>query len=42
MEGLPVKFWGLDPLYWTHIKLFGTEILKLPPYPGFQGVKILH
>lgn len=41
MEGLPVKFWGLDPLYWAHVKLFVVDVLKLPQYPGFKGLGIL-
>lgn len=41
MEGLPVKLWGLDPLYWSHIKLFIIEIFELPRYPGFQGLKYI-
>ncbi|XP_028409616.1 CST complex subunit STN1-like [Dendronephthya gigantea] len=37
-NALPVKFWGLDPLYWTHVKLFARDVLKLKEYPGFTGV----
>ncbi|CAB4026655.1 CST complex subunit STN1 [Paramuricea clavata] len=37
-NALPVKSWGLDPLYWTHVKLFVRDVLQLKNYSGFKGV----
>mgnify|MGYP002803539409 FL=1 len=37
-NALPVKFWGLDPLYWANVKLFIRDVFKLKNYPGFKGV----
>ena len=36
-NALPVKFWGLDPLHWIHVKLFVRDVLQLKNYPGFKG-----
>ncbi|XP_046848918.1 CST complex subunit STN1-like isoform X3 [Xenia sp. Carnegie-2017] len=33
---VPVKFWGSDPLYWSHVKLFVRDVLCLREYPGFD------
>lgn len=32
-----VEHWGLDPLFWTHVKLFIGDVLALPPMPGYSG-----
>lgn len=35
---LPVlEHWGLDPLFWTHVKLFIGDVLSVPSFPGFVG-----
>lgn len=31
-----VEHWGLDPLFWTHVKLFIGDVLALPPMPGYS------
>ena len=37
-NALPVKLWGLDPLYWIHVRLFIKDVLELKNYPGFKGM----
>ena len=39
-NAVPVRHWGLDPLYWAHIKLFVKDVLELNNYPGFKGIYI--
>ncbi|KAJ7379998.1 CST complex subunit STN1 [Desmophyllum pertusum] len=34
----PVRFWGLNPLFWTHMKMFVKEVLSLEEYPDYKGV----
>ncbi|RMX40895.1 hypothetical protein pdam_00012022 [Pocillopora damicornis] len=36
-SSLPVRFWGLNPLFWTHIKLFVKEVQSLKEYTGYKG-----
>ena len=33
-ESLPVRLWGVDPTYWSSVKLFVHHLLSLPSYPG--------
>lgn len=37
-SSLPVRFWGLNPLFWTHIKMFVTEVQNLKDYSDYKGV----
>jgi len=37
-EEVPIlEHWGLDPLFWAHVKLFIGQVLGLPSLPGFSG-----
>lgn len=36
-SSLPVRFWGLNPLFWTHIKLLVKEVQSLKEYTGYKG-----
>ena len=33
----PVAEWGLDPVHWTHVKLFISDILSLPENQTIKG-----
>jgi len=33
----PVRFWGLNPLFWTHMKMFVKEIQNLQEHPDYKG-----
>eukprot|EP00112_Aurelia_sp_Birch-Aquarium-sp1_P003823 Seg1430.16 transcript_id=Seg1430.16/GoldUCD/mRNA.D3Y31 product="CST complex subunit STN1" protein_id=Seg1430.16/GoldUCD/D3Y31 len=33
----PVAEWGLDPIHWTHVKLFINDILSLPENQTIKG-----
>ncbi|XP_032219601.2 CST complex subunit STN1 isoform X2 [Nematostella vectensis] len=33
----PVRYWGLDPLFWIHRKMFIVEILKLTEISEYKG-----
>jgi len=36
-EEVPIlEHWGLDPLFWAHVKLFIGQVLGLPSLPGFS------
>eukprot|EP00118_Oscarella_pearsei_P005160 m.23406 g.23406 ORF g.23406 m.23406 type:complete len:323 (+) comp28464_c0_seq2:34-1002(+) len=37
MSFFPPRLWGLDRLYWTHVKLNCKDILELPEYPSYNG-----
>nr|XP_058952214.1 CST complex subunit STN1-like isoform X1 [Pocillopora verrucosa] len=37
-SSLPARFWGLNPLFWTHIKLFVKEVQSLKEYTGYKGM----
>ena len=34
---LPVRFWGLNPLFWCHMKMFVKEVLRLEEYSDYKG-----
>ena len=34
---LPVRFWGLNPLFWCHMKMFVKEVLSLEEYSDYKG-----
>ncbi|CAH3188410.1 unnamed protein product [Porites evermanni] len=34
----PVRFWGLDPLFWTHIKMFVKDVYELHECADYRGV----
>lgn len=36
-SSLTARFWGLNPLFWTHIKLFVKEVQSLKEYTGYKG-----
>ena len=38
----PVKLWGLDPLFWSNVKLFIGQALALPAYPDLPGTQRLY
>ena len=35
---LPVRLWGLNPLFWTHMKMFVKRILSLQEHPDYKGI----
>ncbi|XP_078351186.1 CST complex subunit STN1-like isoform X2 [Oculina patagonica] len=35
---LPVRFWGLNPLFWSHMKMFVQEVQSLEEYSDYKGV----
>ena len=37
----PVRFWGLDPLFWTHIKMFVKDVYELHECADYRGEKII-
>lgn len=39
---LPVNLWGLDPLYWSHVKLFIGQIKQLKPFPDLPDTFCLY
>lgn len=32
-----VRFWGLDPLFWTHIKMFVKDVYELHESADYRG-----
>ena len=34
---LPVRFWGLNPLFWCHMKMFVKEVQSLEGYSDYKG-----
>ena len=38
---LPVKCWGLDPMYWSHVKLLVRDIHALGTFPGIADSHML-
>lgn len=37
----PVRFWGLDPLFWTHIKMFVKDVYELHECADYRGEEII-
>lgn len=37
----PVRFWGLDPLFWTHIKMFVKNVYELHECADYRGEEII-
>ena len=37
----PVRFWGLDPLFWTHIKMSVKDVYELHECADYRGEEIL-
>lgn len=35
---LPVRYWGLNPLFWSHMKMFVKEVQSLEEYSDYKGV----
>ncbi|XP_065833196.1 CST complex subunit STN1-like isoform X2 [Oscarella lobularis] len=33
----PPRFWGLDKLYWSYVKLNCADVLEIPEYPKYSG-----
>ena len=33
----PARYWGLDPIFSTHIKLFVRDLLVLPQFEDYKG-----
>ena len=33
----PVRYWGLDPLFWTHIKMFVKDVYGLHECADYRG-----
>ena len=33
-----VRLWGLNALFWSHLKLFVKEIQNLPEFPDHKGM----
>lgn len=42
VPALPVQFWGLDPVFWAHVKLFVGDARKLMRYPHTAGAFRAH
>lgn len=36
---LPVRFWGLNPLFWSHMKMFVKEVQSLEDYSDYKGIE---
>ena len=34
---LPVRYWGLNPLFWSHMKMFVKEVQSLAEYSDYKG-----
>ena len=34
---LPVRFWGLNPLFWSHMKMFVKKVQRLQEYSDYKG-----
>ena len=34
---LPVRFWGLNPLFWSHMKMFVKKVQSLEEYSDYKG-----
>ena len=34
---LPVRYWGLNPLFWSHMKMFVKEVQRLEEYSDYKG-----
>ena len=35
---LPVRLWGLNPLFWCHVKMFVKEVQSLEEYSDYKGI----